>query len=149
MTQGLVGMHERFIDQDPEGNEESDADPYVKKQWLRITAVKEMRTAEAIARNGNLAGAQMVLEHWSRGAALECDEEEDLGNDTMLCQLRAEMSELRSGLQSKSIYKSTASKKFTSFAASHASQRCSASSVSTANAYRSKKKSSMSRKFAP
>merc|ERR1712232_288527 len=100
-----------------------------------------------MGRTGNLVEAQLVLESWLSEAREQCEEEKELDNDEMTCQLREEMTELKSDLQSRASYRRSASKKFTNFATSHSAQRCAASSTSTANAYRSKTKSMIAKQF--
>jgi len=131
----------------PVGSEVGDADPYVKKQWLRLCAVREMKTAQEKARRGNLASARGALLNWQRMAKQECEDNEDLLEDAMVMQLRSDMDDLTAGLSSEREYKFSASKKMTNLSNQHYRQRCSASSVAAPNVYRSKKKTAMAMKL--
>lgn len=131
----------------PVGSEVGDPDPYVKKQWLRLCAVREMRVAQQKAREGNLASARGAVMSWQRMAQQECEEDEELLEDSMMMQLKTEFADVTAGLSSAHEYQTSTSKRMANFSNQHHQQRCSASSVNHSNVYRSKKKHAMAMKL--
>jgi len=127
----------------PEGNSISAPSAHVEVQWFRVNAVQDMKRANDLASQGNLEEAKRSIE-----TSLEQAQNHAYTSHPMICQLKTDLDEVKSGLRSVSIYDRVGVKNMHSTMLSHAQQRCTRSAGDQAsNHYRSSKKSMMGRKF--
>jgi hypothetical protein len=130
----------------PQGSEISPANQKVIKQWLRISAVENMKLAEELARTSKLDEAKLKMKEWCNNAAEEC-EHVDIRNDEMIDNLFSDMKECMNSVENSHNWNTFGSKKMASKKQTHTRQRCVQSIPMATSAYSTKKKSLLSKKF--
>mmetsp|Transcript_42093 Transcript_42093/g.49180 ORF Transcript_42093/g.49180 Transcript_42093/m.49180 type:complete len:498 (+) Transcript_42093:49-1542(+) len=131
----------------PSGGEISTPDHYIKTQWLRITAVEEMKVAETLARERNYEGARKRMSEWKTMAKQECKEDNTLTRDPTVNQLFEDMNMCEDEFECDNTYRKKGAQSIHVRIQSHHNQRCAESSASNSSAYRTATKAKFSNKF--
>lgn len=128
----------------PTGNEISAANQHVIVQWLRIYTTQELSEAEKLGNQQNLGAArakiQKALETIKGTPGVQ-------QTDPLIAQLTAELEQVLQGLSSRQMYASGGGHYMRKTMQSHAMQRCSEATHSSASVYRGSKKMAMAKTF--
>lgn len=128
----------------PEGNQISEANQHVLVQWLRIYATQEMTEAEKLGNQQNLPAAQARIQK-----ALETIQNTPgvPQSDPLVVQLTAELKQVLQGFSSRHEYARVGGHYTRRTIQSHAMQRCSEATHSSASVYRGSRKMKMAKAF--
>jgi len=129
----------------PNGSEVSESNDHVALQYVRVTTTEIIAEAEKIANSGNFEAAKAKIK--SQIDYLSNESATFDRSNPLVSQFLSELNTILSGLTSRSTWESGGAHYTKARYQTHAMQRCAETSVPVLNAYRSKKKASMSYKM--